>query len=256
MLPKFNLSLKKVLLLTVFVTICSCAAKSQVTQSTTQLVPATPMAMVPAPAEPSGSAAVNHEGSLWRENGLLSDMFKDPKAWKVGDIVTIRILETSSATNQANTKTGRASSLQAGIDTLFGLEDWYQDKVLDWYSSKLPKINPFGNPSVQGSMESDFNGSGTTSRSGKLSAYMTARITEVLPNGNYRIVGTREVMVNNENQLIILSGVIRPRDISPENIVESTFMSDAKIAYSGTGIIDDRQRPGWLANLLNTIWPF
>ena len=63
-------------------------------------------------------------------------------------------------------------------------------------------------------------------------------------------------MVNNENQLIILSGVIRPRDISSDNIVESTFISDAKIAYSGTGIIDDRQRPGWLANLLNTIWPF
>ena len=255
MIPQINISLKTVLPLVVFVTICGCAGNSQVTQSTTHMVPTTPMAMVP-PEPKVVAPAVNHEGSLWRKNGLLSDMFKDAKAWNVGDVVTIRILESSSATNKANTKTGRTSSLEAGIDTLFGVEDWYRDEVLDWYSSKLPKPDPFGNPSVKGSMSSDFDGSGTTTRSGDLSAFMTARITEVLPNGNFRIVGTREVMVNNENQLIILSGVIRPRDISSDNIVESTFISDAKIAYSGTGIIDDRQRPGWLANLLNTIWPF
>jgi flagellar L-ring protein precursor FlgH len=77
-----------------------------------------------------------------------------------------------------------------------------------------------------------------------------------MPNGNLKIVGTREVMVNNENQLIILSGIIRPRDISDENVITSTFISDAKIAYSGSGIVDDRQRPGWLANLLNNVWPF
>ena len=254
MLPQIRSRIQPLLLLAVFIMICSCAGKSQVTQSTTHLVPSTPKAMVP--AQPEIVSKVPYEGSLWREDGLFSDMFKDAKARKVGDIVTIRILETSSATNQANTKTGRTSSLEAGIDTLFGLEDWYQDKVLDSYSDKFPKINPFGNPSVKGSMKSDFDGSGATTRSGKLSAFLTARITEVLPNGNFRIVGTREVMVNNENQLIILSGVIRSRDISPDNIVESTFISDAKIAYSGTGIIDDRQRPGWLANLLNTIWPF
>jgi flagellar L-ring protein precursor FlgH len=254
MITKIKITLKTVLLLAVLAAVCSCAGNSQVTQSTTHMVPTTTMAMVP-PA-PKAVSPVRHEGSLWREDGLFSDLFRDAKAWKVGDIVTIRILETSSATNQANTQTGRTSSLEAGIDTLFGLEDWYRDEVLDSYSSSFPKIDPFGNPSVKGSMQSDFDGSGTTTRSGKLNAYMTARITEVLPNGNFRIVGSREVMVNNENQLIILSGVIRSRDISPENIVESTFISDAKIAYSGTGIIDDRQRPGWLANLLNTIWPF
>ena len=123
MTPKINARLKTILLLAVFVTICGCARNSQVTQSTTHLVPTTPMAMVP--PQPKAVSAVDHEGSLWRENGLFSDMFKDAKAWKVGDIVTIRILESSSATNKANTKTGRASSLEAGIDTLFGLEDWY-----------------------------------------------------------------------------------------------------------------------------------
>jgi flagellar L-ring protein precursor FlgH len=254
MISKMNTGLSILLALAGIVTLCNCAGNSNVSQSTTHLTPATPMAMVP--PQPQTTSTLNHDGSLWREDGLFSDMFKDAKAWKVGDIVTIRIMESSSATNKANTKTGRTSSLEAGIDTLFGLEDWYQDHVLDWYSDKYPKVDPFGNPSVKGSLKSDFDGSGTTTRSGDLNAFMTARITEVLPNGNFRIVGTREVMVNNENQLIILSGVIRSRDISPENIIESTFISDAKIAYSGSGIIDDRQRPGWLANLLNTIWPF
>lgn len=243
-----------VILATVILTLCGCTGNSQTIPSSTHVVPATKMAMVPPTNK--ADAPVSHEGSLWQENGLFSDMFKDAKAWNVGDIVTIKIEESSKATNQANTKTGRASSLTAGIDTLFGLENWYQDHVLDWYSDKWPKINPFGNPSVKGSMSSDFDGSGTTTRSGDLSAYMTARISEVMPNGHFKIVGSREVMVNNENQLIILSGVIRPRDISPDNIVLSTFISDARIAYSGSGIIDDRQRPGWLANLLNTLWPF
>ena len=243
-----------VMLAAVILPLCSCAGNSQTIESTTHVVPAAKMALTP--SETRAVAPVSYEGSLWQENGVFSDMFKDAKAWNVGDIVTIKIEESSKATNKANTKTGRSSSLEAGIDTLFGLEDWYEDEVLDRVSDKWPKINPFGNPSVKGSMSSDFDGSGTTTRSGDLSAYMTAQITEVMPNGNFKIVGTREVMVNNENQLIILSGVIRPRDVSPDNIVLSTFISNARIAYSGSGIVDDRQRPGWLANLLNTIWPF
>jgi len=78
----------------------------------------------------------------------------------------------------------------------------------------------------------------------------------VLRNGNLHIVGSREVLVNHETQMIILSGVIRPRDINDDNVILSTFVSDAKIAYSGSGIVNDRQRPGWLANLLNSVWPF
>ena len=77
-----------------------------------------------------------------------------------------------------------------------------------------------------------------------------------MPNGNLRIVGTREVLVNHENQVIILSGMIRPRDIGSNNVIRSIFVSDAKIAYSGTGVIDDRQRPGWMANFFEAVWPF
>ena len=200
--------------------------------------------------------APEFNGSLYAVQSNFNDFFIDTKARKVGDIVTVEIAESSKATNSADTKTGRTSSLEAGIDTLFGVEDWYKDEVLPRINRNLPRPNPFGNPSVKGSMSSDFDGSGSTSRRGELSAFITCRVTQVLPNGNLKIVGSREVLVNHETQLIILSGVIRPRDIADDNIILSTFVSDAKIAYSGSGIVNDRQRPGWLANLLNSIWPF
>ena len=199
---------------------------------------------------------VESNGSLYDARSNFNGFFIDTKARSVGDIVTVNISESASATNSADTQTGRTSSLTAGIDTLFGTEDWYRDKVLPQIPRDLPRPDPFGNPSVQGSMTSDFDGSGSTSRSGDLSAFITCRVTQVLSNGNLKIVGSREVLVNHETQMIILSGVIRPRDISDDNVILSTFVSDAKIAYSGSGIIDDRQRPGWLANLLNSVWPF
>ena len=206
-------------------------------------------------AEFSGSL-YEANGSLYATRSMFNDFFIDTKARKVGDIVTVEISESSKATNSADTKTGRASSLEAGIDTLFGTEDWYRDKVLPKIPSWLPKPDFFGNPSVKGSMSSGFDGSGSTSRSGALNAFITCRVTELLPNGNLIIVGSREILVNNETQMIILSGTIRPRDINDDNVILSTFVSDAKIAYSGSGIVNDRQRPGWLANLLNTVWPF
>ena len=196
------------------------------------------------------------DGSLWQAGSSLNGMFIDTKARNVGDIVTVKIDESAKASNKAKTDTNRTSSLEAGIQKLFGLEDWWQNEILPDVPGDLPKINPFGNPSVQGSMKSSFAGDGETTRSGSLDAYITCRVVAVMPNGNLKIVGTRELMVNYENQMIILSGVIRPRDISDTNVILSTFISDAKIAYSGSGIVNDRQRPGWLANLLNSAWPF
>jgi len=200
---------------------------------------------------------VHNEGSLWQDDSPLSALFISQKARKAGDIVTVNIVEVSSASNNAGTKTDRKSSLSGGIDTLFGFENEFNSN--DKYKGIRKHFNPFsvaGGATIKGSMASKFDGSGTTTRSGKLSAYITARVTEVLPGGNLQITGVREVEINNEKLIITLTGVIRPRDISPENVVLSTYISNAKISYSGSGIINDRQRPGWLANLMNAVWPF
>jgi len=177
--------------------------------------------------------------SLWSEDMGFGDLFSDPKARRAGDVITIQIAESSSASNSADTSTDRESSLSAGISELFGVN-----------TSTLQNL------SVSGEMESGFEGSGSTSRSGKLDAYITARVVEVMPNRNLKIIGSREIMVNNEKQIMTIYGVVRPRDISENNVVLSTFVADARIAYSGAGIVDDRQRPGWIANALNTVWPF
>jgi flagellar L-ring protein FlgH len=183
------------------------------------------------------------DGSLWVENGPLSQMFINAKARAIGDIITIKIVENAKASGKASTKTGHTSSLTAGMDNFFNLEERY------------PGTSPFFNPfsGVKGGFDSSFNGSGSTERSNALSAFMTARITNILPNGNLEIEGNREVRVNHENQIITL---VRPRDISADNVVQSTYLADARITYSGTGVINDDQRPGWLTRILGKVWPF
>jgi len=228
-----------------------CSGNRQNIQPAIQQMP--PQQMI---VQQPAAAPEDNGGSLWQARSSFNGLFIDTKARNVGDIVTVKIDESAKASNKANTETERSSGLEAGIDKLFGFEDWWQDEILPEVGSKWPKIDPFGNPSVKGSLKSDFKGDGETSRSGNLEAFITCRVVDVMANGNLKIVGTREVMVNHENQLIILSGTIRPRDISDTNVILSTFVADAKIAYSGSGVVDDRQRPGWLANLLNNVWPF
>lgn len=240
-----------IIALVLFFELGGCTGGRKNIQPAIQQMPPRQMAVQqPAPASQDSG------GSLWQARSSFNGLFIDTKARNIGDIVTVKIDESAQASNKANTETERSSGLEAGIDKLFGLENWWSDEILPDVSGKWPKIDPFGNPSVKGSLKSDFKGDGETSRSGNLEAYITCRVVDVKANGNLSIVGTREVMVNNENQLIILSGVIRPRDISDSNVILSTFISDAKIAYSGSGVVDDRQRPGWLANLLNNAWPF
>jgi flagellar L-ring protein precursor FlgH len=173
-------------------------------------------------------------------------MFSDQKARTVGDIVTIKITESSAATNRASTATDRSSSLSASLDAFFNAE------------KRFPADQPFFNPfsKLAGGLESEFEGTGTTRRSGDLNAYITALVTKVLPNGNLVVTGSREVLINNENQIIQLTGVIRPRDISADNQVLSTYVADARISYSGSGVVNDRQKPGWLTNIVMTVWPF
>jgi flagellar L-ring protein precursor FlgH len=250
---KLNLCLIGLSIVTLLsVNLSGCAVIQRTAPPVTEKMPQKEKVEIKTPPPPPAE----FNGSLYDARSNFNGFFIDTKARSVGDIVTVNISESASATNSADTQTGRTSSLEAGIDTLFGTEDWYRDKVLPEIPKDLPRPDPFGNPSVKGSMTSDFDGSGSTSRSGDLSAFITCRVVQVLPNGNLKIVGSREVLVNHETQMIILSGVIRPRDISDDNVILSTFVSDAKIAYSGSGIVNDRQRPGWLANLLNSVWPF
>ena len=101
-----------------------------------------------------------------------------------------------------------------------------------------------------------YAGNGTTTRNDQLTASMTAMVTEVYPNGNLKILGHREVVVNSERQTMEVTGIVRPIDVDSRNTVQSTAIADAKISYTGFGVVDDKQHPGWLGRVFNFISPF
>jgi flagellar L-ring protein precursor FlgH len=185
-------------------------------------------ASIPAPSE----------GSLWPSNVSFS-LFADLKARNIGDIVTINIVESASASKNATTSTARNSDIEASwsgvLSKLSG----------DWLGSDQ-----------KAAFATSFDGKGETTRKSSLNAYITAQVVQVLPNGNLAIQGSRQVQVNNENQFINIQGVVRSEDISSNNIVLSTFIADAKIELSGRGVISDKQRVGWLTRILDWVWPF
>jgi flagellar L-ring protein FlgH len=182
------------------------------------------------------------------------DFYQDLRAYKVGDLVTVNIVETSKASKSAATQTGKSSSIDAGIQNMLG----WEGKIKDVTSMGNDDArNSFNNSSMlKGSLTNSFNGTGQTSRGDSMTASITAKVIDVQPNGNLVIEGVREIRVNSETQIIILSGFIRPVDISPDNTVLSSYIGDAKIQYLGTGAISDKQRPGWLTRAVDTIWPF
>jgi flagellar L-ring protein FlgH len=183
------------------------------------------------------------DGSLFVGESRRSLLFVDRKAHLVQDIVTIRIVEAASASGEANTATDRESSVSGSLEALFGFEKTLQNNG----------INPAS--VVKGGLSNSFDGSGATSRKNSLLATITAVVREVFPNGNLYIEGKKEVIINNERQYIIVSGVIRPEDIGPDNSIRSDLIADARIEYSGRGILAEKQRPGWLGRVLDVVWP-
>lgn len=182
-------------------------------------------------------------GSIWQaaSAGLVEDL----KARRKGDIVTIAITETASASKEAKTNTGRDTTVNAGIPNFLGLEN-----------ASFLKNNMDLSKLINASVESTYAGTGSTSRKETLNATISAKVIEVLPNGNLLIEGRRNVRVNNEDQIIIIEGTVRPSDIGPDNVVNSIYIADARISYAGKGIISDRQSPGWLMNIVDKLWPF
>ncbi len=191
-----------------------------------------------------GEALVPEEGSLWTDVGS-SRLFSDSRARRVGDLVTVRISEKPTGKLTAKTETSRDSSIEAGIPNLVGIMETYgKNHSVDEESMFKANFKP------------SFKGEGTNDRSGELEAYVTARVVQVLTNGHLRIWGKQDMKVNNETQHISVSGIVRPEDIDTNNQVQSTYVADAQITYSGTGVIADKQQPGWLMRGLDRIWPF
>ena len=181
-------------------------------------------------------------GSLWPADDHVF-FYGDKKALRVGDIITVRIVESAQASNTADTDLSRNSSIKAGVSTFFG-------------KRKFLNLFKLDEDLLASSAQNSHQGSGSTTRSGQLTATMTAVVRDVLPNGNLVVQGTREVLVNHEQQFITLTGIVRPLDIDRDNVVLSTQLADASITIGGLGVVADKQRSGWGTWLFDFIWPF
>jgi flagellar L-ring protein precursor FlgH len=202
-----------------------------------------------------------HEGSLWTPYNSRSFLFGDNKARTINDIVTIKIMESSDASRNATTKLSRKGEMKSGIGKFFGSPDltfgmdnlWGKNTDAKTAAGRVEQ--PF-QPELETTTENSFNGDGSTVRKDKFIATISAKVFEVYPNGNMLIKGNREVSINNEKQFIELSGIIRPEDISFDNVVVSTAIADAKISISGKGVIADKQNPGYGHRAFDWVWPF
>ena len=188
------------------------------------------------------------EGSLWTDNS--QNLFIDRKARMVGDLITVRISENKKAKLHAKTDTNRDSSITANADFFGYLKALERANNTDI----LTRLNR--QSLINTSFKPTFVGEGTNDRDGTITAYITATVINVFPNGNLYITGKREIKVNNETEFIYVSGIVRQDDIDLNNEVQSTFIADAKIEYSGKGVIADKQKPGWMMRILDNTWPF
>ncbi len=180
------------------------------------------------------------EGSLWRSSGYRSNLIRDFKARNVDDVVKILVMESTQALVSADANSARDTQLSAGLDKLFGLEK---------YITEMPTM-------ASGTTSSSFEGKGSTSRATNLETTLTARVIDVLPNGNLIVEGMREIRVNNENQSVFLTGIVRPEDISAGNVVLSSAIAQMSVRVQGKGTVSQPLKPGWLYRILTGILPF
>lgn len=188
-----------------------------------------------AAARSTGSAPAA-PGDLWMA-GLMGDL----RAHKVNDLVTVNVVENITALGSADSKLDKNSTAKVGVDNLFGIE------------SKAPGfIDPSNLAGL--SINTSFKGGGSTTRTGSLSAAMTTRVVEVLPNGDLSLEGVREVEINGDRQILVLTGVVRTADIGRGNVIPSTAVGQMRIRYFGRGLIKDNLTPGILVRILNKIF--
>lgn len=162
-------------------------------------------------------------------------LFSDKKAALVGDAITIIVVESSLATNDAQTTSGRTSDLGFNL------------------SGEVGK-SPIPNADVSLGSTNNFDGAGSTKSSGMIQTKISATIDSVLDNGNLVISGSKKISINGEEQLILIKGIVRTTDVRPDNSVLSYNISDAEISFEGSGLIDNAQSPGLLTKFFH--WLF
>jgi flagellar L-ring protein FlgH len=176
------------------------------------------------------------DGAIYAAGSELA-LFEDLKARRVGDLLTIVLRESTSASKNASTKTKKDTTVDLPGPTLLG-------------RAVTANGTPFLDNSIEGSRE--FDGQGSSSQSNTLSGNITVTIVNRLTNGNLVVQGEKWLRLNQGDEFVRISGVIRPYDIQQDNTVTSDRVADARISYGGKGMVASSNRAGWLARFFNS----
>ncbi len=191
---------------------------------------------------PEPVVASYQPNSLFR-NGARG-FFKDQRANRVGDILTVKIVIADKAQIANQTTRGRSSTNSAGLGGVLG----------SIFGAVMPDVITSADIDVNSGVND--SGTGSVNRSETLETDVAAVITQVLPNGNLVIEGRQEVRVNFEVRDLIVAGIVRPEDIEADNTIQSSKIAEARIAYGGRGQITDVQQPRYGQQVLDAILPF
>lgn len=196
--------------------------------------------------EPTKKVKYNTTGTIWPGERGANNFFTDGRATRIGDVLTIKIVESTKSNEKATTDLKKTrADVNLGIPNFFGMEYNQRGKTF---------ISP--DKLVTATTNNEFKGEGETVRDGSIVATLSAKVVEVMPNGNLAVEGKREITLNSERREMLLQGIVRPKDIAADNSVFSSQVADAKIIVAGVGVISEKQSPGWFVRLLDLFWPF
>jgi flagellar L-ring protein FlgH len=189
-----------------------------------------------APVQPASlRPPVQNSGSIY-QSGYDMRLFQDNKAMRVGDVLTIKLQELTQAKKADDLNAKKDNSILASAPMILGNPTSVETEI------KTTK---------------DFKGAGTADQSNSLKGDISVTVVELLPNGNLKVRGEKRVTLNQGNEYIRLSGIVRPVDIDPDNTIASDKVADATIMYIGDGAMADASKMGWLSRIIYSPWfPF
>lgn len=217
--------IKRVGWVVVAIALAGCQAKEEMVKPDDPFyAPVQPSHIAPPPAA---------NGSLYQQNYSMS-LYGDRKAYRVGDVITILLTEETSSNKSTKSSLSKSNSATIANPTVFG------QQPIDLESSIAN--------------DTAFSGKGTTGQSNSLEGSITVTVHQLYPNGLMLVKGEKWLNLTNGSEVIRVSGLLRPEDVSPENTALSTKMADARLTYSGTGDLADTTRQGWLTRFFNSSW--
>lgn len=202
----------------------------------TNAAPQVSVPMPQPPAEPRG------RDSLWQPGAR--SFFHDPRASRVGDIITVSVAVSDAAKMSNSTSRSRTNSDDASMSNLFGLEN------------VMPSVGLTPGSLVKMGSDTSNVGSGSINRSEAINMTLAALVTQILPNGNMVISGHQQMKVNGELRDLQVSGIVRTEDITSSNTIDLTQIAEARISYGGRGAVSDVQQPRVGSQLFDILMPW